>query len=585
MMDGDEKTGLSGLKVMFFDEVPKKRKYYLSMLRMCGLREILIADNVPDAARIVMSSSIDLIVLTHSDSGAGMEFLQELRSLDATASIPVVAIMSEFNVMNGLRLLAQGINHVLTDPLSQLSVEAMVQKLFRERFGTDHIDREIEIARRLLDEGKLDDARRLYERCLRMDGILNDQLFEIYLGLAHLATESNAWLEAESNLFHALEIAKSESNRVETHWLLSRAFYRYGRLYEKRGMAEKALKSYQTAMSFNPYQVTSLKPLLVFLLKQDNFSEIERLLSEARTNFPPYSKPLGELAEALDGMAVRSQVLGMPIFAARLYEKLITIPHDRAVVHFNVSDHFLNNGKISLVLTTLKEVSTRVRSPEIFFKIGSILLDVEKRYLVDGQLKRSSDVDLSFFKSLDSPKTLQLAHRAFQEGLLLDPGHIQLRLGVAYCLMRKGEYQALSDLLDKFKEGTRQSRKLFIRVIEMLIEGRLYDLAQTWIQDAVSRFPREAVFYECAARCCKAQKKPKQALDHLKKALSLSPEHPGLALSLARLYEELGQSDEAGLYFQKAKTLSTDGVPNPKAPEVVAAGRKDPGKRSRKWFG
>ncbi|MCU0595359.1 MAG: tetratricopeptide repeat protein [Desulfobacterota bacterium] len=583
MNDDEEKTGLSGLRVLFFDELPKKRKYYLSCLRMCGLREILIADNLADALQALVSSNVDLVMLTCSGEETGMDLLVEIRSLGATSFLPVVAIMSEVNVMNGLRMLAQGVNHILTDPLSQQGLESMVQQVFRERFGIDQIDQEISIAQSLVDEGKLEDAHRLYSRCLRMEGVTRDQLFQAYLGLARTGTERQEWLEAESNLFLALEIAKSETNRVLTHWLLSRAFYQYGKLYEKRGLMEKALKSYQTSVSFDPYHVASLKPLLMFLLKQDNFTEISRLLAEARANFPAYSEPLGELAETLNGMAVRAQVLGLPVYAAKLYGQLMTLPHDRVVVHQDTTDYLVNAGKITQALTTLREVSAQVRSPEIFGRIGTILLDVERRYLGGATKKQTAEVDLSFFKDMDSPKTVALAYRAFQEGLLLNPGDIQLRLGVAYCLMRQGKHEALGEMLNKFKEGDRLGKKLHMRIIEMLLEGRLYDLAHSWIKDAISQFPREVAFYECAARCYKGQRKPQKSIECLKKALALDSEHPGINLALARLHEELRQPDEAAFYYEKARQLAPDTAARPKPPEAAADGKGLP-KRGRKWF-
>jgi tetratricopeptide (TPR) repeat protein len=585
MRDDEEMAGLSGIKVLLFDELPKKRKYYLSCLRMCGLREILIAENLPDAIQAIVSNRIDLVMLSCSGDETGIDLLGEIRSLGATSSLPVVAILSEVNVMNGLRMLAQGVNHILTDPLSQQALEAMVRKVFRERFGTDHIDREISISRSLFDEGKLEDAHRLYSRCLKMEGIERDQRFEIYLGLARIGTDRQEWLEAESNLFLALEIAKSEANRVLTHWLLSRAFYQYGKFYEKRGIMEKALKSYQTSVSFDPYHVASFKPLLMLLLKQDNFNEISRLLAEARMNFPPYSDPLGEVAEALNGMAVRAQVLGLSVYAAKLVDQLVTLPHDRVVVHQDVTDFLINAGKISQALTKLREVSAQVRSPEIFGRIGTILLDVERRFLGGSTRKQTADVDLSFFKEMDSPKTIALAFQAFQEGLLLNPGDIQLRIGLAYCLMRQGKHEALGDMLKKFKEGDRLGKKLYLRIVEMLIEGRLYELAQTWIRDAIAEYPREMAFYECAARSFRSQRKPQKAVECLKKALTLDSEHPGINLALARLYEELRQADEAALYYEKVRQLSPESVPKPKslAPEA-AADAKDTSKRGRKWF-
>ena len=584
MREDEEKTGLPGLKVLLFDELPVKRKYYVSCLRMCGLREILIADNLQDALQAIVSSNIDLVMLTCMAEGAGMDLLAEIRSLGATSAIPVVAIMPEVNVMMGLRMLARGVNHILTDPLTQQAVEAMVQEAFRERYGIDEIDREVSIAQGLLGEGKLEEAHRLYSRCLRMGGSSPEQLFEVHLGLAGVGIERGEWLEAESNLFLALEIAKSETNRVLTHRLLSRAFHRYGRLYEKRGLMEKALKSYQTSVSFNPYQLASHRPLLMLLLKQDNFAEIARLINEARSNFPPYSEPLGELAEILNGMAVRAQVLGLSVYAAKLYDQLVTIPHDRVVVYQDVADYLLNAGRVSQALTTLREASLRVRRPEIFGRIGAILLDVEKRYLSGSPKSRGADPDLSFFKDLDAPRTMELAHRAFQEGLLLNPGDAQLRLGVAYCLMRKGEREALEELLGKFKDGGRIGKKLFLRIIDMLIEGRLHDVAEVWIQDALSQFPREVVFHECAARCFKGQKKPRKAIECLKQALSLDSEHLGATLALARLYEELRQVDEAAFYFERARKLSPETAPGEKASEVAAVERKDSTKRGRKWF-
>ncbi len=584
MKDDDDKTGLAGLKVLLFDELPAKRKYYVSCLRMCGLREILIAENLPDAVQAIVSSNIDLVMLTCSAEGAGMDLLAEVRSLGATSSLPVVAIMPEVDVMMGLRMQARGVDHILTDPLTQQAVEAMVQRAFRERFGTDPIDREIAIACGLLDEGKLDDAHRLYSRCLRMEGVSREQSFDIYLGLAGVGIERKEWLEAESSLFLALEIAKSESNRILTHRLLALAFHQYGRLYEKRGLMEKALKSYQTSVAFNPFQLASHKPLLMLLLKQDNFAEIARLLSEARINFPPYSEPLGELAETLNSMAVRAQVLGLSVYAAKLYDQIMGLPHDRVPVHQDLADHLVGAGRISQALTTLREVSQRVRSPEIFGRVGGVLLDVEKRYLAGGPKSRNADVDLSFFVNLDAPKVIQMAHRAFQEGLLLNPGDPHLRLGVAYCLMRQGERDALEELLGKFKEGGRVGKKLLFRIIEMLIEGRFFDLAESWIQDAMSQFPGELAFHECAARCHRGRKQPQKAIECLKKALTLNAEHLGVTLALARLYEDLRQADEAAFYYEKARRLSPEAAPAAKAPVEPVEERKNAVRRGRKWF-
>lgn len=573
---------MSDLKVLLFDELPAKRKYYVSCLRMCGLREILIADNLPDAVQAIVSSDIDLVMLTCVAEGAGMELLAEVRSLGATSSIPVVAIMPEVDVMMGLRMLARGVNHILTDPLTQQAVESMVQKVFRSQSGIDDIDREISIAEGLSAEGKLEEAHRLYSRCLRMEGASREQLFEVYLGLAGIGIERGEWLEAESNLFLALEIAKTETNRVLTHQLLSRAFHRYGKFYEKRGVMDKALKSYQTSVSFNPYQLVSQKPLLMLLLKQDNFAEIGRLVAEDCRNFPPYSEPLGELAETLNGMAVRAQVLGLTVYAAKLYDELVRIPHDRVLVHQDVADYLVNAGRVSEALRTLKEAGNRVRRPEIFGRIGTILLDVEKRYLSGAPKTRNTQLDLSFFKDLDSPKTIELAHRAFQEGLLLSPGDLQLRLGLAYCLMRKGEREALEELLIKFKEGERVGKKVYLRIIELLMEGRLYDWAQEWVQDALTQFPKEVVFHEYAARCFRAQKKWQKAVDSLKKALAIDSEHLGATLALARLHEELGQAEEATFYYERVRRISPDALPAGKASE--AAERKEPNRRVRKWF-
>lgn len=550
-----QRAELGGLRVFLFHEDWRQRKYYLSVLRLCGFRQVATADSVSEAIDQIVPGDFDLIFVVYpGETSAVADLLRDMKGVDTLQTIPVVAIMTSKVVGDAMRILNSGACETVSEPLCRESMEKTVGGLLDRSPPTDSAKEKLALAESLDEEGNTERAHAMLLDLLEEEGPRVD----VFLGLAQMCCRRQRWLEAETHLRKALLAAKESPGKVEVCRQLAAVFHRYGHFYEMRGFPEKAIKSYRASISFDPFRIESVNALLRVLHERRELEAMASLIKETQSVFPPYDKSLEELALCVRDLARRFVDLNMHARARRMYEWLTTIRHNNVGVHLDAADFLLPTGQASLVLRQLIALSERVKDPNLFDRIGTLLLECERYFLGSGRLDASRSVDLSFFRSLSSSKVISMAEEAFQSASALDGGNPQHILNVARCYLRRRDNEAAVKLLDSLKKGRRADPEVSARVVERLMDERAYDLAAAWLSEMTSRFPDDARFCGLYTEYYCRRDRPRDAVGWLRRGLVLQPDNAAFLVRLAELLLRLGQYTDAVLYFQKAEKLLPD---------------------------
>lgn len=577
------------LKVLLFDDQRLKLKHYLSVLRFCGLRDIMVAGEVSEAREIILANPLDLIIVTHFDEGQGLDaMLLELRGIDGSAGIPVLALAPDQGIRYALKILSKGAAGVLVEPVSRETLERLVKQVQAPREVQDPLSGMLKKAEDLGKTGSLDEAVAAFNSYFAAYRTLNTtqnaQYFEGSLGLARVYAQWKRWLEAEEQLQTAITIARSFPDKLETHRELPKAYWEYASLNERRGLLDKATKSHRTALSVNPFFLPSITTLLALLHKRERLDEMIQLLEETGDGFLPYSEPMEVIAEVLHDLAKQSMAEGRLGMTMALYDRLFQLPHSCIPVQIATAEFLLAQGKTSAVLTHLIAITDRVKHPELFFKIGAILLDGERWLQRQGRPKRSDRADYSFFTDREPRDVLAMARDAFREGLLLEPRDSRARLSQAYCDLRLGERESAQETLNELRGIPRSDARFPREAIELLLDGHFWDEAERWLKTALRQWPRDVELWQLYAGLLKGQHRPAEAAECLKRGLAIQPDHPVMNLALAKHFQETQRPDAAIELLERAAGLLQGDAEIEKALKELLMARQQPGKKS-KWFG
>ena len=265
------------------------------------------------------------------------------------------------------------------EPLSGKSLETLAEKLARCRYEADPAAERLKQAVSFMEHGKMEQAAEIFHELIEGDAVRLDA----HIGLFQVFCAWERWLEAENHILKAIEVAKESHDKIEVHRKLAAIFYRYGLFYEKRQNIEKAIKSYRTSMSLDPYSLESTKALLRLLMKRHEINEMVEVIGKTYALLPPDSRSVDELAVCVSELAVRFSDFRMNVPARRLNEQLLTIAHTRVEIHLDVAAFFVAQGQVSLVLKFLTAVSERIKDPRLYLRIGTLLL--EKRTALYGK--------------------------------------------------------------------------------------------------------------------------------------------------------------------------------------------------------
>lgn len=541
---------LSPFKALIFHRENEKLKSFISILHWCGLQDITDVTQLKEAIEHLVSTRFDFIFMTHiGEAEDATRLIDELKSLDATSDIPLIAITNDGDMKNVMRILAKGVDEVIVTPLSRKTVENVAIKILEKHTGADPVKVKLDLAKKLLETEQFDAAREIYQELIAQAR----SLLEAHLGIAEVYGSTQQWKEMESSLKKALELAKSAPTKLDAHLQLADVFFHYGNMYIKRDSIEKALKCYQTSVSLNTFHTGSLNSLLELLQRRDQEDEIIKLIGEVRANFLPYSRAMEEMALCLGNMAQRFTDMNMPSQAKKIYEQLLQFSHGNVAVHLKVADFFLEEGLVSQVLERLINLLQKLKDADILYKTGNIFLDIENRYLAQSCTANSADTpDLSFLGDFDRNKALLMAERMFQQGLLLEPESFRFVLNLVKCHIRQTQWDAAAEGLERLKERLTEDVHAFEEVIEMLIAEKAYDYANGWLKEAVNIFSGEIAFYLLFARLYVEQNQVYDAIGWLKRSLSVDPSYAESMVRLADLYQDIEDFSDSIYYYEMA---------------------------------
>lgn len=561
-------NALGQYQALLFNHQMSHHRHLLDALRLCGLTNVTVTDNLEQAIQRVVSERFDLILASHfGEARATTLLLEEIKGHEATANIPLVAVTNASEVKEVLRIIAKGADEVLIEPLSQELVERKVLSLLHRDPAAEERRGRMRTAQILLAGGHLPDAENLFLD-LSTDP---DLALEALLGLASIQTQRQRWGEAKVLIQRAVERAKSAPDKIGLHRGLSDAFHAYGRFYEARKHPHPAAKSYRAAFDLNPYNLKNLLALLTLLQNQERLEEIVKLLREVAHHHPPYSRPLDEVAACVGRMCDRFVALGLDSQADRLYREMLAIKHQNPEVHLKAVDHLVREGGAALALRSLVEVSGRLKDPDLLHRLGTLLLDNEPRVFWSaldqaGQARQAASL---------ADRPLLMAKQAFQQAMRLEPDDPRHRLGLACAELKLGDTEAAAEALRRVEESDFINLRIYVDVIRALMVERAYDLAGEWLREAGANFPEEPEVARLQAESFLLRGEATQAIAALKKGLTQAPDDRQMLLSLARTYLENREFGEAVHYFERLVRLDPD---DPRMREGLAAalaGRPD----------
>lgn len=552
--------GLGQYRVLLFHP-QKGRRRLLDALRLCGLTNVTVTDNLEQAIQRVVSQGFDLILASHcGEARATTQLLEDLKGHQATAAIPLIAVTNASEVKEVLRIIAQGADEVLSEPWSQELLERKIQALLHPDQAAAERRQRLKTAQARLAEGHLPDAENLFQT-LTSDP---DLALEALLGLASVQIQRQRWGEAKALLQRAVARAKSAPDQIGLHRGLSQAFHAYGRFYQARQQPQPAAKSYRAALALNPFDIDNLLALLELLQREDRLDEVVKLLRAAAHQHPPYSRPLDKVAACVDRMCDRLADLGLDQQADRLFRELLGLKHQNPEVHLKTTDHLVREGGAALAVRSLVEICARLKEPELLHRLGTLLLENEPRV---------------FWKALDpagegrpaansADRPLLMARQAFHQAMRLEPDDPRHRLGLACVELKLGDTASAAEALRRVEESDLKNLRVYREVIRALIQERAYDLVGEWLREAAANFPEEPEVARLQAEYFLLRGDATQAVTALKKGLSQAPDDHAMLLTLARTYLQTREFGEAALYFERLIKLEPD---DPRAREGLAA--------------
>lgn len=548
-MKNANRIDFSQVNALLFNEVRSSMKYILAALRMCGLNNIACAGQLTEAVQHIISQTFDLIFLTHiGEAAQAGQLLEELKGIEATAEIPIIAITDDQDIKTMLRIASKGVDKVLVLPLSKQAVEDQVEDTLTRHRAFAPQRRDLIQAGQYAANGQFDQAQQIYLQLLAGE----PGSIEIYLALHQVKCAQRCYDEAAGYLEKAFEAAKLLPDRVEQHQQLAAVLNQYGNYFLLRKHLDKAAKHYRAAIRLNPFHIESVKALLELAQKQDSFKDVLEVIAQAEQAFSPYSQAATEIADCIEKVGRRFMELDMPEEGERVYERLLHWPHEDTAIHLKVADYFLERGQISQVLRQLIALSARVKDADVLERIGSILLRVEKSYMEGGRLVAEASPDLEFFQKMTVQDVLGLAFKTFRQALLLEPDHLTCRFNLVRCHLRVGEPNQATDMISHVKELHGSDESIIATMIAALIEEEAYLNAHKECAEAIKRFAGSIRFHQLDARAHRDAGNHYEAIACLKKALAVRHDEPELMLDLAETYQEIGQFSEALNFLERA---------------------------------
>ncbi len=559
-INNETEMELSDVRILFFNEKIEYLRNFNEIFRMCGLRPVYPAATIPEAINYLVSQNIDVVIITlfskfsHSDL-----LIEELKSLDGTADLPVIAITVTKSVKTILSLYSKGVDAVMTTPLNFKMVETTIFDVLSHKFNQDRLKVELATAQQNLETGNIESAHDGFSRVISEDAYL----FEAHLGMYHVYSEKQTWPQATAHLKKAAEVAKNRNDETllgksQLYRDLAVTYYNFADYHQKQGATEKAFKNCQIALKLNPFHTDSVVAMLSFMNDPEQIDEITKMIEDNVKTFVPYSTPLEKICLELEKLAQRFTELNLSDHVLTIHRLLVKIPHGNVEVCIKNADYLLERGEISLVIKRLLNFAKKISDTDIMVRAGKIFLDVEAAYLKKNTNHQMEYCDLSFFRELKREEIIAMAEKLFKQALLIDPNNYSYWINILDCYLRSDDTEKINELVKKLLGAEQDNEALYADIISIMLDNRSYDLVAGHLRDALKRFPNNNTFYEYQALFYKEQNKPFEAISFLKKAYNIQPEGAELLLLLGETYLEIKDFSNSIVFYEKAANLLGD---------------------------
>jgi len=235
-------------RVLVFHEDKESRHDYLAALGACGVKISNVSSVVPEAVNELISSNYDLILVSFQGKDAGAEhFIDEVKSLEATAEIPIIAISGDSRTKTVLRIRSKGVGQVLVMPLTRKMVQdAVSYEIFSQE--EDGPVAQLHRAQRLLWEGDLEEAETTFTTLSKTRSVNEELKIEAKIGLASIRLRRQEFRAAVDLLKDAMRESKTLSSQVEQYRLLALVYHNLGDYFFKSNNYEQSVKHYQAAL-------------------------------------------------------------------------------------------------------------------------------------------------------------------------------------------------------------------------------------------------------------------------------------------------------------------------------------------------
>lgn len=550
----EQETVLPEPRILIFHPDRDSLHNFLQNLTMCGVGDRDAVCTMHEAQNHLIEHHYDLILVTFADNVYADQFVEEIKSLEATSLIPVIAVTSNPQPQHVLRILSKGVERVLVTPLSLKTVQdAMGEALWPERLESARV--EIRRARSQLQVGDNHLAELTLHALLAKD----PDCAEAYIGLADIHFAKGDAQSAAPLLKEATKAAKKITDRAEQYRLQGLIYHKIGQYFASTGNHEQAIKHIKAALQLNPFHLDALPDLGEVMFKATSSDDILEFFQQLSQQYGPFTPHMDRLASTLSTLNDRYVHLGMADQTGQICIHLKLLDHNNTELHLKVVEQLLAQELAADAVSLLVRITRQIKDTDLIGRLA----DIYEKASRGGGVSRKSEGDQNPLAGRSPIELLRDASHLRRQCLLLEPYSVKVWMNLIRCLLWLNEQEQVAAMVERFTKSFDQDADQLEGLCSLLLDEQAYDLVAEHIASGLAAYPRDARFHLLQGRLHNAQGAHYEAVSVLKQALRLHADNVQCVIELAATYGKLKSWDEAIELYEKAETMA------PKDREIV----------------
>lgn len=177
---------------------------------------------------------------------------------------------------------------------------------------------------------------------------------------------------------------------------------------------------------------------------------------------------------------------------------------------------------------------------------------------VDMDNWRESVIIANYIEGLRLCSKFEKATEVARKALQLHPNSIQIIFNAGILSFDLHNYDDCFQLFKKTLEIDENHVDAWLRGIELLLQAREYELAESWARKAIAIFPEYFYFRYLLGNSFHHRERYDDALIYYKESAKLNPDHYMTNSNLGALYQSLGQAVDAIKYYERLMPFKKD---------------------------